>query len=316
MLAEENRPGEYMELHEDERGSYLMNPKDLNLMPRLNELLALGIDSLKVEGRNKSEYYLGVVTRTYRQAIDDWYQDPENWSYENYLPEFYTIPNRGYTLAFHDGPLHNLGHNYDNTENLSAWEFAGKIKEIREDGFVMTVRNRLQTGDVLEFIPPKSKDTILLRMYEYILAENGTIVEKAHGGGKDIFIPFTQFNLENPESVKDSFQVGELVRKARVLTHIHKDRIEGDITAFSTEINREDPSSVQIKPVERISSQKRPSRLGEKGCCGRGCNGCLIFAHSPIFEKARNEMKKKKIGEMFDRDVRKEDMPDNLTESK
>lgn len=306
MLEEENSLGEYMELHEDERGSYLMNPKDLNLMPRLNELLELGVDSLKVEGRNKSEYYLGVVTRTYRQAIDDWYEDPESWDYTNYLPEFWTIPNRGYTLAFHDGPLHNLGHNYDNTENLSAWEFAGKIKEIRDDGLVIAVRNRLQEGDVLEFIPPRSKETILLRMYEYIIAENGHVVEKAHGGGKDIFIPFANFNLENPESLKGSFQVGQLVRKAKVLTHIRKDRIEGDITAFSTEIKQEDPSSIQIKPVERISSQRRPSRLGEKGCCGRGCNGCLIFAHSPIFAKAREEMAKKKIGEMFDRDVRKE----------
>ena len=305
LVEEENRPGEFMELHEDERGSYLMNPKDLCLMPRLDELLKLGVDSLKVEGRNKSAYYLGVVTRTYRQAIDDWYEDPESWNADDYVPEFYTIPNRGYTLAFHDGPLHNLGHNYDNTENLSAWEFAGKIKAIHEDGLVMLVRNRLQAGDVLEFIPPRSKETTLLRLYEYIIAETRQVVEKVHGGGKDIFIPFSAFNFKNQDALKDSFHVGELVRKARVLTHIRKDRIESDITAFSAEAKGEDPSTVKTKRIERISSKKRPSRLGENGCCGRGCNGCLIFTHSPIFAKAREEMEKKKIGEMFERDVRK-----------
>ena len=303
MLAEENQPNEFMELHEDERGSYLMNPKDLCLMPRLDQLLAVGVDSLKVEGRNKSQYYLGVVTRTYRQAIDDWYANPEAWTYEDYLPELYTIPNRGYTLAFHDGRLHNLGHNYENTENLSAWEFAGAIDEVLENGVVLSPKNRLGEGDVLEFLIPHSKDTLLLRMYNYTLHQTGEVVEAAHGGGKAIFISFALFNLEG-EDVRSKFVEGMLVRKARVLTHNHRARIENDITAFGVEARSEDPATASSRPIERISSQKRPSRLGAKGCCGRGCNGCLIFAHSPIFEKARQAMQERKIGEMLDHDMR------------
>lgn len=304
MVAEENRPQDFMELHEDERGSYLMNPKDLCLMPRLDQLLALGINSLKVEGRNKSEYYLAVVTRTYRQAIDDWYANPTEWSYEKYVPELYTVPNRGYTLAFHDGRLHNLAHNYENTENLSAWEFAGAIKEVHEDHVIMEVKNRLQEGDVLEFLTTKSMDGILLRMYEYICPKTGEVTNAVHGGGRDIKIPFSLFNLENG-SVGHRFQVGELVRKAKILDHNHQARIENDMTSFSVEANHEDPSTASSRPVLRIASQKRPSRLGAKGCCGRGCNGCLIFAHSPIFERARTVMQEKKIGEMLDKDFRK-----------
>ena len=69
-------------------------------MPHLDEYLKLGIDSLKVEGRNKGSYYAGVVARAYRMAIDDWYADPENWSFEDYMDELLTVPNRGLPMRF------------------------------------------------------------------------------------------------------------------------------------------------------------------------------------------------------------------------
>ena len=73
LLEEEFRPGEYFEVMEDEHGGYMLNSKDMCLMPRLDDLLRIGIDSLKVEGRNKTEYYAGIVARAYRKAIDDYY---------------------------------------------------------------------------------------------------------------------------------------------------------------------------------------------------------------------------------------------------
>ena len=84
-----------MKLEEDDRGSYILNAKDLCLMPKLDDYLALGVDSLKIEGRNKSEYYAAVTARAYRLAIDAWYADPENWSPDPYLREIYTLQNRG-----------------------------------------------------------------------------------------------------------------------------------------------------------------------------------------------------------------------------
>ncbi|MCK5922038.1 MAG: U32 family peptidase, partial [Methylococcales bacterium] len=105
LLEEAYRPGELMIIEEDERGSYILNAKDLCLLPKLDDYLKLGIDSLKVEGRNKGPYYAAIVARAYRMAIDDWYEDPENWSYETYMEEILTVPNRGFSLAFHDGRL-------------------------------------------------------------------------------------------------------------------------------------------------------------------------------------------------------------------
>ncbi|HKY69776.1 MAG TPA: U32 family peptidase, partial [Gammaproteobacteria bacterium] len=135
LLEEEIRPGELMPLIEDDRGSYILNAKDLCLMPKLGDYLNLGIDSLKVEGRNKSPYYVAVVARAYRQAIDDWYENPTAWDPKPYLDELMTVPNRGYSLAFHDGRLNHIAHNYQNTGTLSEWTFAGIITDIEEEGF-------------------------------------------------------------------------------------------------------------------------------------------------------------------------------------
>ena len=77
LIEEDFRPGEYYEVVEDEHGGYLLNSKDMCLMPRLNDILGIGMDSLKIEGRNKTEYYAGTVARAYRQAIDDYYKNPE-----------------------------------------------------------------------------------------------------------------------------------------------------------------------------------------------------------------------------------------------
>ena len=83
-MEEELRPGEYFEMYEDERGSYIMNSKDLCLMLKLDKILAAGFDSLKIEGRNKSAYYAAQTARAYRKAIDDYFNDPSAWAPEPY----------------------------------------------------------------------------------------------------------------------------------------------------------------------------------------------------------------------------------------
>lgn len=121
MLEEDFRPGEYYEVVEDEHGGYMLNSKDMCLLPRLPDLLGIGMDSLKVEGRNKTEYYAAVVARAYRQAIDDWYKAPQDWNFEKYMPDLNTLQNRGYCLGFHDGPLTNISQNYEYTRTLGDW---------------------------------------------------------------------------------------------------------------------------------------------------------------------------------------------------
>ncbi len=318
VIEEGARPGELMPIEEDIRGSYILNSKDMCLMPRLNDLLRIGVDSLKVEGRNKSPYYVATVARAYRRAINDYYRDPENWSPEPYMAELEGAGNRGYTIAFHEGRLQNFAHNYDNTKAMAPWEYGGMIVETRKDGLVMQVKNRLDAGDVMEFLPPNpDADPVLLRLYEFQLVDDlDNPVETVIGSrGDTVFIPFTAFDREDPEEVRKNFPPMTIVRKESQLTEEEWRRLKLDKTAQKIELGatgRETAYRNQVaKLQEAISSetmQKRggTSRKGAEGCCGRGCNGCLMFWNDPEYAKARELLQQKKHGEilMLDRDMR------------
>ena len=331
-LEEEFRPGEMMEIVEDERGSYLLNSKDLCIMPRLNEYLEIGVDTLKVEGRGKSPYYAAVVARAYRRSIDEWYEDPEGWSPERYMEELRTVANHGFTLAFHDGRLTNYGHNYEDTTILSNWEFAGIVREVTEDAILIEAKNRISEGDVIEFLSPVTGENMLLRIYDFNLVERGKITKVVHGGERPIVsIPFSTFNDESIEGLKRDYPPFTVIRKERYLTEDEIIRMELDITAQQAELdskaaeldsrgaepdsrvsgNGTSLDSSELRYCEKLrelkealsrSDRTRVSntpRHGLDGCCGRGCNGCLIFWHDPHYEKARKILKGKKIGEML-----------------
>lgn len=182
LLEEEFRPGEYFEIIEDEHGGYLLNSKDMCLMPRLNDLLSAGMDSLKVEGRNKTEYYAAVVARTYRRAIDDYYRSPETWSYEKYMDDLYTLQNRGYCLGFHDGKLTNISQNYEYTRTLGEWLFAGSITEWQNDDVIFEIRNYINNGEFIEFLIPDTLNNIRLTLTEFEDADSGEITPRVSAG--------------------------------------------------------------------------------------------------------------------------------------
>ena len=187
LLEEEFRPGEYYEIVEDEHGGYLLNSKDMCLMPRLNDILRIGMDSLKVEGRNKTEYYAGTVARAYRQAIDDYYQNPENWDYTKYMDDLYALQNRGYCLGFHDGKLTNISQNYEYTRTMGEWLFAGSIVEWQGDDAVFEIRNYINSGETIEFLIPNTMENISLTLNEFEDAVSGEITAKVSAGqGKKI----------------------------------------------------------------------------------------------------------------------------------
>ncbi len=189
LLEEEFRPGEYFEIVEDEHGGYMLNSKDMCLLPRLDDLLKIGMDSLKVEGRNKTEYYAAIVARTYRQAIDDYYASPQNWNYEKYMPELYTLQNRGYCLGFHDGKLTNISQNYEYTRTLGDWLFAGSIVKWDGDDAVFEVRNYINGGEFIEFLIPGTLDNLRLTLTEFEDAFSGEITPRVSAGqGKKIRI--------------------------------------------------------------------------------------------------------------------------------
>jgi len=310
MLEEEQRPGELLTLEEDDRGSYILNAKDLCLMPRLGEYLALGIDSLKVEGRNRSAYYAAVTARAYRMAIDDWRKDPENWSPDAYMRELDTIPNRGYSLAFHDGQLKHHAHNFEDTHTLSEWEYAGIIVDVTDDAFLLDIKNRMEMGDVLEFVPPASRETLLLRIYSFedVRRKRTTTTEGINAGQQPrLRIPFAWFHEEDLARLKKDFPPYTVVRKERALTKDTWARLKLDDVAQAAELGRAREDEYQEKRknlVDAIATQNagvafRTPRLGVEGCCGRGCNGCQHFWHDPRYERARQLLKSKKQGALL-----------------
>lgn len=313
LLEEEYRPGDFLPFEEDVNGSYILNSKDLCLMPKLDQYLSIGIDSLKVEGRNKSPYYVAVVARAYRKAMDAWAANPAEWSAEPYLEELDTVQNRGYTLAFHEGRLTNLGHGYDNGQMLSEWEFAGIIEEITDDAFIVDVRNRIVAGDVLEFMPPNEIDGVFLRIYEFENVRNGKTTTEIHAGQKPLIrIPFAWFEHEDIATLKTRFPVLTTIRKERALTQEQWNRIKLDQLSQKIEskgldqdayIRKRDQYHEEAELAQAESGKPkaipRTPRIGTEGCCGRGCNGCLIFWQDPVYAKARELMAKKKQGQML-----------------
>ena len=197
LLEEEFRPGEYYEVMEDEHGGYMLNSKDMCLLPRLPDLLGIGMDSLKVEGRNKTEYYAGIVARTYRQAIDDWYSSPDTWDYTRYMPELDTLQNRGYCLGFHDGKLTNISQNYEYTRTLGDWLFAGSIVEWQGDDAIFEIRNYIDSGESIAFLQPHSLNNLRLSLTEFEDADSGEITAKVSAGqGKKIRLRPTVWNQD------------------------------------------------------------------------------------------------------------------------
>lgn len=187
LLEEEFRPGEYYEIVEDEHGGYLLNSKDMCLLPRLSDILRIGMDSLKVEGRNKTEYYAGTVARAYRQAIDDWYSDSEHWDYRKYMDDLYALQNRGYCLGFHDGKLTNISQNYEYTRTMGEWLFAGSIVEWQGDDAIFEIRNYINSGETIEFLIPNTLENLHLTLLEFEDADSGEITPKVSAGqGKKI----------------------------------------------------------------------------------------------------------------------------------
>ncbi len=310
FIEEENRPGQLMALEEDDRGSYILNAKDLCLMPRLNDYLALGIDSLKVEGRNRSAYYVAVTARAYRMAIDDWRKAPEAWRPHAYMRELATIPNRGYSLAFHDGKLSHHAHNFEDTHTLAAWEYAGMITDVSGDAFFLALKNRLDMGDILEFVPHTPRAPVLLRIYEFEDIRHGrvTTAEGINAGQQPVIrIPFAWLHEEDAGSLRRDFPVFTVVRKEMPLGDEASARLKLDRAAQAAELGEPNGGAYRKRRedlIEALRSEQegvtvRSPRLGVEGCCGRGCNGCLHFWHGPRFAGARDLLRSKKQGAML-----------------
>ena len=190
VILREPETGLEMPIEEDSRGAYIMNSKDLCLMPRLADVIAAGPDSLKIEGRNRSEYYVGSVVHAYRSAMDTYARDPENFDPAPFMDALNVLETRGYTTAFFDGPAGPDAHDYNTTRSSSEYHAAGVITATTADAITLELRNELRAGDEITFILPGVMDKVSVKLPRLINAANGEDVPKlAAGMGHSIIIP-------------------------------------------------------------------------------------------------------------------------------
>ncbi|QMT31340.1 MULTISPECIES: tRNA 5-hydroxyuridine modification protein YegQ [Alysiella] len=185
LIEEANRPNELMPIMEDEHGTYIMNSKDLRAIEQVAKLAEIGVDSLKVEGRTKSVYYVARVAQAYRKAIDDAVAGkPFDYSL---LAELEGLANRGYTSGFLERHQTQEYQNYLYGHSIAKQsQFVGQITEIDAEGWAtIDVKNKFSVGDTLEIIHPSGNQLIVLDK----MKRKGVETDVAAGNGIQVQIP-------------------------------------------------------------------------------------------------------------------------------
>src|SRR5574344_1828959 len=150
-LVEETRPGQYFEINQDEKGSHILSPKDLCLVEHLDKLIDAGVDSLKIEGRTKSLYYVSAVAKTYRNAIDEVVANPKA-DMSKYFEELKKVGNRGYTQGFYLGNNDENSYSYDSSKGLAGSDFLCEFWDKNEDFYKVKIKNKMHINDEIEII--------------------------------------------------------------------------------------------------------------------------------------------------------------------
>lgn len=190
-LMEEKRPGEYMPVYENERGTFIYNSKDLCMIGHIPEILSTGVTSLKIEGRMKSSYYVATVVKAYREALDAWLDDPEGYGVRpEWMEEISKASHREYTTGFYlgkptgDDQAYTSGsyiREYDFTGLVTAWDAASGIATVEQ-------RNRMYTGEELEAVPPEGP--FFTQRIAWMKNGEGEPIDVAPHPQMTVYIPF------------------------------------------------------------------------------------------------------------------------------
>ena len=159
-VEETNNPGNLMPVETDENGTYIFSSKDLCLIKEIPEIIDMGIDSIKIEGRLKTEYYVATVINAYRNAIDDYIQNPNEFKPEKYIKELEKTKTRGLTTFYFNDRNNKDFQDYSGRQYNSDYEFGGKVIEEVEDKVLIEIRNKLSIGDTLELIIPNKVEPL------------------------------------------------------------------------------------------------------------------------------------------------------------
>lgn len=190
-LTEETRPGEYMPIEENERGTFIFNSKDLCMIEYIPELIDAGINSLKIEGRMKTALYVASVTRTYRKAIDDFFESPLR--YEQNIPyykeEISKCTYRQFTTGFYFGKPNEDAQIYDNNTYIKEYTYLGIVQGVNENGlYQLEQRNKFSVGEEVEIMKPNGDNVIVT--VKQIIDEDGNAMDSCPHPKQKIFVDF------------------------------------------------------------------------------------------------------------------------------
>ncbi len=202
-LMEEKRPGMYFPIEEDERGSYILNAKDMCMIEHIDKLCEAGITSMKIEGRAKSSYYVATITNAYRQAIDQYGRDPAHFKLEDWiLEETRKVSFRQYSTGFYFGRPED-GQFYENGGYVRGYEVIGVVEGCRDGRILCEQRNKFCAGDTVEILQPGKKPMSM------------TVQALYNGEGERIdAAPHPQMKFSMP--VSEPVSPGAIIRRAKL----------------------------------------------------------------------------------------------------
>lgn len=192
-VMEETRPGEYLPVYENERGTFIFNSKDLCMIEHMDDILTSGIDSLKIEGRMKTALYVATVARTYRRAIDDWFASREQYeaNMEWYRAEIGKCTTRPFTTGFFYGKPGSDAQIYDSNTYKQEYIYLGIAGEARQDGwFSLEQKNKFSVGETIEIMKPSGENHEVL--VEGITDTEGTVQESAPHARQALFVKLSE----------------------------------------------------------------------------------------------------------------------------
>ena len=202
-VMEETRPGEYLPVYENERGTYIFNSKDLCMIEHIPELLETGIDSLKIEGRMKTALYVATVARTYRKAIDDYQKGPELYRKNMpwYLEQISNCTYRQFTTGFFYGRPDENSQIYDSNTYVREYTYLGIVGEVKDRLCRIEQRNKFSVGETIEVMKPNG-DNLDVKVVR-ILNEEGEEQESAPHPKQVLYVELQSDQTEHPVEVYD-----------------------------------------------------------------------------------------------------------------
>ncbi len=192
-VVEEQRPGEYMPVEENDRGTYIFNSRDLNMIEHIPELLDAGIDSFKIEGRMKTALYVAAVARTYRLALEDYAESPERYRsrMEYYRKEIGKCTHRLFTTGFYFGSADGTSQIYDNSSYIKEYTYLGIVGDAAEDGwYQLEQKNKFSVGETIEAMVPDGSN--MQATVEAIRDEDGNRMESAPHARQNLYVKLSR----------------------------------------------------------------------------------------------------------------------------